>query len=784
MPRAAYTDKSDTGNPVLDSIWDVMNKYHIIEFEQKMQHKVLEALGFEEGSLVQKVQAAMPPAAMPVAPVAQVSESAQKVTDVSGFYKVTGKQQVTFYATTPWPGFAVKAGWSIVGVTGLIGSLQVASDAQGESGVTSVTGLTSEPYNWFFTLESDTSQTIEGTHYVTGALLYPPGQEAYPSQQRMGPAYGFYMVIQNVPTFYFTAPPPEGIKSGWFMVGLPILGTCKISVYEGEIIETRSLILNTERLLGTAVLEPISGVIPKNTSTRVYVKGGPAMVVEPKFVTKFVAADLIAADLSKLKPIDLSANVIGGKFSVPQRDVGQDIYDQNTSTEKYTEIRDKGFATGAILSLFATGPQDQFMEHVDYKDSNWRPDIKQHTNFVMYQRVTPFPPPNPGYAGNVVSLELRPTVMGHLLSNMYFTCTIPRYGNSYSINENIGRALIKQVDLMVNEQVIETLYDDWYIIRDQIFLDADEQVGIATVVGGANSGISAGTANNDLNIVCPLEFFFCRRASHMTKDRERIRKPYFPLCAMWNQKMYVRFTFHPSYWWSNASGNFDIVNPKLITEEILLENSEKLYYQNSPLRYIVPKVKKESTLAFSGGSPQLQLTANFPVQSIFWFFRNKTYESIQDQAGFASGVYYDSRYFYGYTSDYIRTGIKLYFPSANNAPITFVDVISSAKITLNNVDILSTFQGSLYYSFKQPMEHSLSIPSKNIYMYSFGLSPKEYNQGGFLDFSKLNSQTSTLTLNFNVSYANQIIQGYNLYLFYYGYTVLDFRGGFAHLPFS
>jgi hypothetical protein len=145
-----------------------------------------------------------------------------------------------------------------------------------------------------------------------------------------------------------------------------------------------------------------------------------------------------------------------------------------------------------------------------------------------------------------------------------------------------------------------------------------------------------------------------------------------------------------------------------------------------------------------------------------------------------TGAQSSVRYSYGYTTQYISTGIQLTFPSGVTR---YVDVIENAKITLNNVDILSTFQGSLYYSFKQPMEHGLSIPSKNIYTYSFGLTPKEYNQGGYLNFSKLNSQTTTLSLSFDPTYAQQIIQGYNLYVFYYGYTILEFHNGFARLPF-
>jgi hypothetical protein len=396
----------------------------------------------------------------------------------------------------------------------------------------------------------------------------------------------------------------------------------------------------------------------------------------------------------------------------------------------------------------------------------------------MYQRVIPFPPPGPSYQGRTVQIELNPTELGHLLSNMYLKVTLPPLPTGYYYSKNIGRALIKQVDLLVNETVIQTLYDDWYIIRDQVFLDADEQLAMFNATGGFD--MNPYVSNE---IVIPLEFFFCRRHTHGTKDRERLARPFFPLCAMWNQKLYVRFTFQPNTWWCNvpAPHNFDIyyngIWPKLITEEILLDHAERLYYQNTPLKYIVNRVKKESTLAFTSGKPQLQLTASFPVQTIAWFFRNRNYEKTD------TGLYYDSRYNYGLTTQYTRTAIPLYLPSANFEPTPSVDVIDNAKITLNNMDILSTFQGSLYYSLKQPMEHGLSIPSKNIYMYSFGLSPKEYNQGGYLNFSKLNSQTTTLTLTFNPEYESQITQGYNLYLFYYGYTLLEFDRGFARLPF-
>ncbi len=763
----------------LDVIWDTMNKYHIIEFEKKIQNKVIDLLFGKGTKLTSTLEAPFTPSPAPAPSILYSPENHSQSISVAGFYKVTGEKEVTFWVTTSWPGFTVQKGWTIVGINGLIGNLRVSADAQGDSGVVEVSSLVTEPYNWKFTLESDTNQYVDGTRYASGVLLYPPEQQAYESEQRSGPAYGFYYVIQNQATFYFTAPPPDGTTVGWFIVGLPVLGTCRITEMGTNL--SSDVLSKTEGQLTFVRIVPIDGSVPVNTTNRVYVKGDPVRIVEPKYTKQFVPGTFSTDQLGEKPPVVLNPMVIGGKNMRLQRDLGAALPEKEDIRLSGLEVKNRGFSTGSVLSLFAIGPQDDFMSIRKLDESKWRPEFKRHTNFAMYQRVIPFPPANPSYQGKTIQIELLPTVLGHLMSNMYFKCTIPAAGTGFVLNENIGRALIKQVDLLVNEQVIETLYDDWYIIRDQTFLDADEQKGMYQIVGGLNSTI---TPNKNLDIVCPLEFFFCRRNTHRHVDRERLRKPYFPLCAMWNQKLYVRFTFHQCNWWSNATTNFDFINPALITEEILLENSEKLYYQNTPLRYIVPKVKKESTLQFSGGAPQLQLTANFPVQSIFWFFRNKNYESLIDSSGQASSLYYDARYNYGYTTAYIQTGVTLSFPSSNNIPNNYVDVIDTAKITLNNVDILSTFQGSLYFSFKQPMEHGMSVPSRNIYMYSFGLTPTEYNQGGFLDFSKLNSQTSTLTLVFNQSYATQIIQGYNLYLFYYGYTVLDFRNGFARLPFS
>jgi hypothetical protein len=713
------------------------------------------------------------------APTPQQTPIALSPVEVNGFYKVTGPSQVTFYVTSDKIRVPVSAGWTGDGFTGIMGQIQITGAS-----------LTPGPgYNWSFTLQTDTDQNIQGTQQATGAILYPPSQIQYSNKKLKVPIHGFYVTQQGMTKFYFTAPPPTQTSAGWLITGLPTIKVpMRVTSYSQNIANINAPIMNQIiSYTNLVTLESVDGSAIPNAATPVYVNGVPAMIQEPLFTNTFIPGkftNYTPPDTAKGIPnvqVQLNSNVHVGNYA-ELRDLNTDVEWQDPQPgtrlfpeSKYIEEKNKGFSSGSILALQAIGPQEKYLLTDDMSKSQWNPDFKRYSNFVMYQRVYPFPPPNPYYQGSVIQIELRPTELGHLLSNMYLSVNLPALPGSNSYTPNVGRALLKQVDLLVNETIVETLYDDWYVIRDQMFLDADEQLGIQTALNVANPQVGG-------LITIPLEFFFCRRHSHNNKGRERLRKPYLPVCAMWAQRLYVRFTFQPNTWWCSApvSNKTDVYPsgttlwPNLITEEILLENPEKLYYQNTPLKYIVNRVQKESTLSFTSANPILQLTANYPVQLLAWFFRNKSFENITD------GRYYASRYSYGYSTQYIQTGIQLQFPSGTS---TFVDVINNAKITLNNVDILSTFQGSLYYSFKQPMEHYLSIPSKNIYTYSFGLTPKEYNQGGYLNFAKLNSQTTYIQLNFNQAYTNQITSGYNLYLFYYGYSLLQFQGGFASLPF-
>ena len=216
--------------------------------------------------------------------------------------------------------------------------------------------------------------------------------------------------------------------------------------------------------------------------------------------------------------------------------------------------------------------------------------------------------------------------------------------------------------------------------------------------------------------------------------------------------------------------------PRVIFEEIQLTDEERQYIKTKPRRLVVNHVVKEPPLYFeqgTNGQITLGIGANFPVTFMCWFIRRTDFESLTR--------YVDSRYSYGYTTKYINAATPITF--FNGVKFNYIDLINSAQISLNGNPILSRLGGGVYFTMKQPFDRSLSIPTKSMYIYSFGLNPKEYNQGGFMDFSPLNSSTTTLTLEFNPAYATELAKAFSLYMFYYGYTVMEIKDGFGRLVF-
>jgi hypothetical protein len=420
--------------------------------------------------------------------------------------------------------------------------------------------------------------------------------------------------------------------------------------------------------------------------------------------------------------------------------------------------------TAAVIGLSAQGPQE---EYLFTKDNDWKPSIRQCTHFTKFHRTT-YPNFNQ-FVGKTVEFTFDPKTMGDMMHNVYLTVTLPQLpqisGQTYIWTPQIGRAIIEHVEFRIGPNIVENIDDNWYIVRDQLFLDADEKLAMYRATNGGQNETQSASCTQDLTLIIPLDFFFCRKHG----DNELVERPPLPLCAM-KEKFSIKFFFRPQSWFTNYPNPIEFTDVTVLTEEVLLTREEKQYYLSTPLKYVINRSWTNPNITFSGGVATQNFTANFPITMVTWFIRKNAYTD-------TSNVAY--RYSFGYYSPYsTATGPLVYF---NGTTVNYIDTILNCDIYLNGIDLTGQFANGPFYQYKQPLEHKMSVPQNSIYLYCFGNSPKYYNQGGYLNFENINSATSKINIGFQSKYIADIQSNYTLYIYYYGYQILEFTNGISFM---
>lgn len=388
-------------------------------------------------------------------------------------------------------------------------------------------------------------------------------------------------------------------------------------------------------------------------------------------------------------------------------------------------------------TFYAKGPQDELL--VDSKATLFQTEklVEQYTDFSIDTIEYGFG--NSPYLGTrqVFSISIK-SIPGDLLSNMFLKCTLP---TGYTYVENVARALISSIRLNFDSTEIEAFDDDWYIIRDQLFLDTDEKAAVNKLVNAAG------------DMYIPLEFFFSRRNSPYRKDKTI--KPFLPLCSAYKQTLYLTIDFQSSPFLCGVNG-VDLSNVKLVMETITLSDQERLSLMSNPQKITVQHVFKEPVTTMSNGTVQMNLTASYKVSLTVWFLRYQLYET--------SSNFYNKRYDYGYI-----TNDKFIFKN--------VDPFDYITIFIDGQEITDKFSGVNFFTWLQPLMSKLSSPSKKMYMYSFGLSPNEYNNGGTFNFKPTDSNSTFINMRINSDFVTDITSNYFIHVYHYGYTDLLFSSG-------
>jgi len=448
--------------------------------------------------------------------------------------------------------------------------------------------------------------------------------------------------------------------------------------------------------------------------------------------------------------------------------------------------------TGAIISLNAIGKQDTYLIENDTEKSFFKYNLKQHSNFTKFHKSTKVIKPgdaSPSWPFNkTIKVTLNPRNMGDLLSNMYIslelpTLTIDNSGANpdYNYTDQVGRHLFKSITMRVDEMIVEKYHADWGIIYDELYLDESEK---RTKRYTINRNIAEDTSisniklsRNKSKVFIPIPFFFSRKYESDEYETNKPNRPYFPLCAIHKQKIEFEIEFNPQSFFTDYPSNISLDSFDIVTEEISIDPSEKVYIKNNKYNFITDIVKKHPTLEINPGEvdKKIEIVANIPVKTLYWFIRKEKFENetiarepSQDNTTIDGLYTFHNRYNMS-TQDTYTILNEFFHPPMH-----------SAKIHVNGENVPNIQDSDhKYFKYTVPFTSRLSRPFRNIYTYAFSMNPINVESSGSLDFTQLRSNRTTL----DVKMVPDLTDTYNLHMYYVGYQTFTFENGFMSLAY-
>ena len=386
----------------------------------------------------------------------------------------------------------------------------------------------------------------------------------------------------------------------------------------------------------------------------------------------------------------------------------------------------------------------------------------------------------------------------------------------------LGRKLIKSIKFKVDTQILEEITADWCIINDNMYTTDSQKMSANTlynrnITGGETSQPSAQNIAQSNDVFIHIPFFFTHSYGGDAYSENVQNKPSFPLCAIHKQKITLEIEFFKQSFFTLynqrpvdnlSTRGFPVTPPakrlqnfKIITEEITLSHEERLYFIRPNNEITYDFVVKHSSIPLEPQKREfvIQLEPSIPVKCFHWFFRYEGYENDNEYRSLpVDDPTYVNEWYYSTTAN------RYNFTRAQIKDLSEPHILKSAFFTLNGERVPNVSNNDREYFFSYiPSRAKLArsatgiannylfeppIPNyllNYIYSYSFALFPKSTSLSGFLDFSVLQSEKTTLNIqledNIDLKYGNgKTIQNpvYKFHMYYTGYKTLIFKDGF------
>ena len=415
------------------------------------------------------------------------------------------------------------------------------------------------------------------------------------------------------------------------------------------------------------------------------------------------------------------------------------------------------------MQLVAYGAQDIYLTG-NPQITFFKVVYRRHTNFAMESIEQTFN----GTAdfGNKVTCTISRN--GDLVHRMWLQSTLPNVGTDNGYCDEVGHALINNVELEIGGQRVDKHYAAWLNIWQQLTQRPEQASGYNTMIGNVggtcplNGSNAAGTT-----VYVPLQFWFCRNPGLA-----------LPLIALQYHEVKVNLQFEtlanltltqgtdPNTAWSaqtTAAGSLSATS--LWVDYIYLDTDERRRFAQVSHEYLIEQLQFTGDESAPSTNPKLRLNFNHPVKELVWVVR--------EDSMVGTGVLQHFNWSTAAGTQNTNTNdIRNVYDDS-----TSVRKVSDAKLQLNGHDRFQERLGS-YFNLVQPYQHHTNIPVTGINVYSFALKPEEHQPSGTCNFSRIdNAQLSCSVNTIATSSTNWTVYAVN-------YNVLRIMSGMGGLAYS
>lgn len=329
--------------------------------------------------------------------------------------------------------------------------------------------------------------------------------------------------------------------------------------------------------------------------------------------------------------------------------------------------------------------------------------------------------------------------------------------------EELGHAIIDQLDIRIGNQLIDRHTGDWLIIFNKLFMNEYQKNNYNKMIGNVSELTNFNDAvKPSYQLIIPFQFWFCR---HQGLALPLVALQYHDVMFNIKLKNLLQLCyFEEGLPATNLQSQYaiNLINARLWVDYVFLDTVERTRFAQSISEYLIEFVQFNEFSNFTGTKYLANLTMAHATKFIVWFLQPNRYRN--NPSGSNKSQWNN----YGTKPDLTGYSIQKQYLRLNTCPIT------------------DPSHDVVYLNYVQPYLYFPHSPTDGLYCYSFALEPVEHQPSGTCNFSRLDD--ISIVIEFSDDFINLINNfedsGGYLGVYAVSYNVLRIISGMAGLAFA